>query len=77
MKSISKTVYPDGRVIEYKNGAVIQTQLAPSSRQFNSWAKYIHSESLKTRMWNKIRPGGVCYSEGQKSALNQAKEILK
>jgi len=44
MKSISRTVYPDGRVNEYKNGAIIKINFAPNTKDFNKWLNFIHKK---------------------------------
>jgi len=44
MKSISRTVYPDGRVDEYENGAIIKINLAPNTKEFNKWINFIHKK---------------------------------
>jgi hypothetical protein len=42
MRSISRTVYPDGRVNEHKNGAMIKISLSPNTKEFNKWINFIH-----------------------------------
>ena len=44
MKSICRTVYPDGRVDEYQNGTIIKINLAPNTREFNKWINFIHKK---------------------------------
>jgi hypothetical protein len=44
MKSISRTVYPDGRVYEYENGAIIKINSAPNTKEFNKWINFIHKK---------------------------------
>ena len=44
MIAISRTVYPDGRVQEYKNGAVIKINSAPNTKEFNKWINFIHKK---------------------------------
>jgi hypothetical protein len=40
--SICKSVYPDGRIYEYKNGAFLSKIKAPNTKEFNKWIKYIY-----------------------------------
>jgi hypothetical protein len=40
--SICKSVYPDGRIYEYKNGAFLSKNQAPETKEFNKWIKYIY-----------------------------------
>jgi len=43
MRSISRTVYPDGRVSEYQNGAFIKLNQAPNTKEFNNWINFIYN----------------------------------
>lgn len=40
--SICKSVYPDGKVNQYKNGASLNNTKAPDTKEFNKWIKYIY-----------------------------------
>jgi hypothetical protein len=40
--SICKSVYPDGKIYEYKNGALLNNIKAPDTKEFNKWIKYIY-----------------------------------
>lgn len=42
MVSIKRTVYPDGRVSEYSNGATVKINSAPNTKEFNKWINFIH-----------------------------------
>ena len=44
MKSICRTVYPDGRVNEYQNGTIIKINSAPNTKEFNKWINYIYKK---------------------------------
>jgi len=44
MRSISRTVYPDGRVNEHKNGAILSINKAPNTKEFNKWINFIHKK---------------------------------
>ena len=44
MMSISRTVYPDGRVNEHKNGVDIKINSAPNTKEFNKWINFIHKK---------------------------------
>jgi len=79
--SIQTTALPTGHKIQWHNNTMPQHPYkAMDSQLFNRWGLHIHNELLKTRGWNKvinrIKEGGVCYSDGQESALKLAKEIL-
>jgi len=45
--AISKTIYPNGKVKEYKNGMELKIKQPPSTTQINKWFKEIH-KSVKT-----------------------------
>lgn len=77
--SVQTTMLPTGERIQWVNGMPQHPYYAMDSQLFNRWAQYIHKQIDKNRGWhlNKVRPGGVCYSEGQESALRLAKEILR
>lgn len=47
MKSISRTVYPDGRVSEYQNGAFIKINQAPNTIEFNNWINFIYNYAIR------------------------------
>jgi regulator of sirC expression with transglutaminase-like and TPR domain len=82
---LDKPVYWEGcRMPKHK-------YFAMDSELFNRWSVHIHNQLIKCRMWNNIvdrirlsdlkptntvRPGGVCYEDGQEAALKLAKEIL-
>lgn len=78
---IKSTILPSGESITWKHGMPKHYSRELHSNQFNQWHEYIQKEILKMRMWtkiiNRIKPGGVCYQEGQESALKLAKEILR
>ena len=44
MKSISRTVYPDGTVNVYQNGTIIKINSAPNTKEFNKWINFIHKK---------------------------------
>jgi hypothetical protein len=44
MKSISRTVYPDGRVNEHKNGAIFSINKSLNTKEFNKWINFIHKK---------------------------------
>ena len=87
--SIKHTQYPneDKPTIWENNAMPVHKFREMHTNQFNQWSEHIHNQLIKSRMWNKIvdkikltntvRPGGVCYIDGQESALRQAKEILR
>ena len=74
--SVKTTIMPEGNRITWANGMPKSYTRKIETKAFNKWAEYIHNQ---VRMWakNKIKPGGICHSEGQESALRQAKELLK
>ena len=79
--SVQSTILPTGERLSWENNTMPQHPYkAMDSQLFNRWSLYIHNELLKTKGWNKvinrIKEGGVCYSDGQESALRLAKEIL-
>jgi hypothetical protein len=78
--SVKTTQLPTGERIQWVSGMPQHPYKAMDSELFNRWGLHIHNELLKTRGWNKvinrIKEGGVCYSDGQESALKLAKEIL-
>jgi hypothetical protein len=47
MRSISRTVYPDGRVNEYQNGAFIKLNQAPNTKEFNNWINFIYNYAIR------------------------------
>jgi hypothetical protein len=47
------------------------------SEMYNMWAYYVHNHVHNIKAVNTVRPGGVCYSDGQESALKLAKRILR
>jgi len=47
MRSISRTVYPDGRVSEYQNGAFIKLNQAPDTIEFNNWINFIYNYAIR------------------------------
>jgi hypothetical protein len=76
MLAIKSTVYPDGYRILWENGLPKHKELAMDTQLYNRWAVYVHNLVFNIKGVNKIRSGGVCYSDGQESALRLAKEIL-
>ena len=47
MISISRTVYPDGRVSEYKNGAKFKFNKAPDTIKYNNWINFIYNYAIR------------------------------
>jgi len=47
MRSISRTVYPDGRIREYQNGAFIKLNQAPNTKEFNNWINFIYNYAIR------------------------------
>ena len=43
MISISRTVYPDGRVSEHKNGVKFKLNQAPDTIKYNNWINFIYN----------------------------------
>ena len=43
--NIVKSVYPDGKVQVYQNGAQIRFAKAPETKDFNKWIKYIYKQA--------------------------------
>ena len=43
MISISRTVYPDGRVSEHKNGVKFKFNQAPDTIKYNNWINFIYN----------------------------------
>jgi hypothetical protein len=76
MLSIKTTVYPDGFRILWVSGMPKHPYRVMDSAMYNRWAVYVHNLVFNIKGVNKIRSGGVCYSDGQESALRLAKEIL-
>jgi hypothetical protein len=76
MLAVKSTVYPDGFRITWVNGMPKHPELIMDSQLYNRWALYVHNLVFNIKGVNKVRAGGVCYSDGQDSALRLAKEIL-
>jgi hypothetical protein len=76
MLAVRSTVYPDGFRITWVSGMPKHKELAMDSQLYNRWAVYVHNLVFNIKGVNKIRSGGVCYLDGQESALRLAKEIL-
>jgi hypothetical protein len=51
--AISRTVYPDGRVKEYKNGMELKIKKAPNTDEINKWFKEIHKSLTTPIKWKK------------------------
>jgi hypothetical protein len=47
MISISRTVYPDGRVSEYKNGVKFKLNQAPDTIKYNNWINFIYNYAIR------------------------------
>jgi len=47
MISICRTVYPDGRVNEYKNGVKFKLNQAPDTIKFNNWINFIYNYAIR------------------------------
>jgi len=70
--SVKTTILPEGQRITWANGMPKSYTRPIETKAFNRWAEYIHK-----KIRNTIKPGGVCHSEGQESALRQAKDLLR
>lgn len=47
MISISRTVYPDGRVEHHKYGVIAKTKKAPNTIKFNNWINFIYNYAIR------------------------------
>lgn len=78
--SVSSTQLPTGERIIWENGMPQHPYRQCNTMMFVKWSLYIRNEVHKymglNKIVNRIKAGGVCYSEGQESALRLAKEIL-
>jgi hypothetical protein len=74
--SVKTTQLPTGERIQWVSGMPKHPYKAMDSELFNRWALYVHNQVTKFKGFNKVKPGGVAYIDGQESALRLAKEIL-
>ena len=84
---VKSTILPTGERITYDQGMPVNYSREFQPEQYNAWHSYIDDQIMKIRRWTKllkkpkvmntVKPGGVCYQDGQESALKLAKEILK
>jgi len=51
--SVCRTVYPDGRVKEYKSGMELKIKKAPNTDEINQWFKEIHKSLSTPFKWKK------------------------
>lgn len=75
--SVKTTIYPDGYRIQWVSGMPKHPYRVMDSEMYNMWAYYVHNHVHNIKAVNTVRPGGVCYSDGQESALKLAKRILR
>ena len=78
--SVKTTLLPTGERIVWDNGMPQHPYREVNTMMFVKWSLYIRNEVHKymglSKIVNRIKAGGVCYSEGQESVLRLAKEIL-
>jgi hypothetical protein len=74
--SVKTTQLPTGERIQWVSGMPKHSYRVMDSAMYNMWASYVHNQVHNIKPVNTVRPGGVCYSEGQESVLRLAKEIL-